>query len=89
VERTQGFDAVDVLDPLLDQSLALAMQPPGVLLLDIRNLNHTARIRLAAQIAAERPQYPFDVDPVGLGPLRPPSHQQARGVENIIAHPML
>src|SRR5499427_4137760 len=27
----------EAVDPLLDQSLALAMQPPGVLLLDIRN----------------------------------------------------
>jgi hypothetical protein len=42
VGRAQGFDAADVPDPLLHQSLALAMQPPGGLLLGIRNLNHTA-----------------------------------------------
>jgi len=79
----------EAVDPLLDQSLALAMQPPGVLLLDIRNLNHTARIRLAAQIAAERPQYAFDVDPVGLGPLSLAGSPAGLWVDNIIAYPML
>jgi hypothetical protein len=74
VERAQAFDAVDVLHPLLDQPLALAMQPLGVLLLDARNAHHTAGIRFAAQMATERALHPLDVDPVGLGGLRSPVH---------------
>jgi hypothetical protein len=87
VKRAQAFDAVDVLHPLLDQPLALAMQPLGVLLLDARNAHHTAGIRFAAQMAAERALHPLDVDPVGLGGLRSPVHQQARGIKNMIVHP--
>jgi hypothetical protein len=70
----------DVLDPLLDQLLSLAMQPLGVLLLDARNPYDAARIRLAAQMAAERPQHPLDVDPVGLGapPAGSPADSQGR-----------
>jgi hypothetical protein len=88
VERTQTFDAVDVLDPLLDQPLALAMQPLGVLLLDAWNAHHTAGIRFAAQMPAERALHPLDVDPVGLGGLRSTVHQQARGIKDMIVHPM-
>src|SRR5215471_14150726 len=84
----QTFDAVDVLDPLLDQPVTLAMQPPGIFLLDARNPHHAACIRLAAQITAKCPQHPLDVNPIGLGAPRPPVHQQARRIENMITHPM-
>jgi hypothetical protein len=87
-ECTQAFDAVDVLDPLTDQPLALAMQPLGVLLLEARNAHHAARIRLAAQMATECTLHPLEVDPVGLGALRSPVYQQARRIEDMIAHPM-
>jgi len=50
VECVQAFDAVDMLDPLTDEPLALAMQSLGVLFLDARNAHHTAGIRFAAQI---------------------------------------
>src|SRR5215467_408667 len=86
--RAQTFDAVDVLDPLPDQPVTLAMQPPGIFLLDARNPNHAACIRLAAQITAKCPQHPLDVNPIGLGAPRPPVHQQARRIENMITHPM-
>ena len=86
--RTQTFDAVDVLDPLPDQPVTLAMQSPGVFLLDARHPHHAARIRLTAQITGQRPQHSLDVDPIGLGTPRPPVHQQARRIENMIAHPM-
>jgi hypothetical protein len=75
-----------VLDPLLDQPVALAMQPPGVFLLDARNPHHAAGIGLPAQIAAQRPQHPLDVNPIGLGPPRPPIHQKACRIENMIVH---
>jgi hypothetical protein len=32
--------------------------------------------------------HPLDVDPVGLGGLRTPVYQQARRIEDMIAHPM-
>src|SRR5215468_3163006 len=64
------------------------MQPPGIFLLDARNPHHAACIRLAAQITAKCPQHPLDVNPIGLGAPRPPVHQQARRIENMITHPM-
>ena len=32
--------------------------------------------------------HPLDVDPVGFGGLRSPVHQQARGIKDMIVHPM-
>jgi hypothetical protein len=64
------------------------MQPLGVLLLDARNAHYTAGIRFATQMAAERALHPLDVDPVGLGGLRSTVHQQARGIKDMIVHPM-
>jgi hypothetical protein len=46
------------------------------------------RQRRSPQITAERALRPLDVDPVGPGTPRSPVHQQARRIEDVIAHPM-
>jgi hypothetical protein len=73
---------------IADRIEGFGMQPLGVLLLDARHAHHAAGVRFAAQMAAERALHPLDVDPVGLGGLRSPIYQQARGIKDMIVHPM-
>jgi len=67
----QSFDAIDVLDPLGDQDLALATKSAAVLFLGCWRFDHRAHPRLAALIRQQRAKQRLAVDPVSLRPPAP------------------
>src|SRR3984893_5677852 len=67
----QSFDAIDVLDPLGDQDLALATKSAAVLFLGCWPLAHRAPPRLPAFIRQQRAKQRLAVDPVSLRPPAP------------------
>ena len=74
----QSFDAIDVLDPLVDQHFALAAEAATIFFLGRRRFNHRAHSRFAALIRQQRAKQGLAVDPVGLGP-PPPARRRDRG----------
>ena len=74
----QSFDAIDVLDPLGDQHLALAAEAAAVFFLGRRRLDHRAHPRFAALVGQQRANQRLAVDPVGLRP-PPPARCRNRG----------
>src|SRR6202030_4668290 len=58
----QSFDAIDVLDPLGDQDLALAAKSAAVLFLGCWRFDHRAHPRLAALIRQQRAKQPAAVE---------------------------
>src|SRR4051794_11771440 len=81
----QALDAVGVLDPLPQQRPALARDPPAVLLLDARRMDHRANPWFAAPEGQERAQQRLAVDRVALGASHPPGHGDGGGID----HPAL
>ena len=71
----QPLDAVDVLDPLDDQHLALPADAPAVFVLGSRRLDHGADPRLAPLVRQQRANQRLAIDPVGL---RPPAPARCR-----------
>src|SRR5438045_2037012 len=67
-----------MLDPLGDQGLALTADPPTILLLRGRRLDHRADPRLAAFEGQQRANQGLAVNLVGFRP-PPPSRNQDRG----------
>jgi hypothetical protein len=50
VDRTQAFNAVDVLDAFSDQPMPLTVQPAVIFFGDAWHAHHAPHLRLAAQI---------------------------------------
>ncbi len=62
----QTFDAIDVLDPLGDQNLALAAKPTAVLFLRCRRFDHGAHPGFAALVGQQRTKQRLAVNPIRL-----------------------
>jgi hypothetical protein len=74
-----------VLNALPQQRPALARDPPAILLLDARRMDHRANTRLAASEGEERAQQRLAVDRVAFGASHPPGHGDGGGIN----HPAL
>ena len=74
----QSFDPVDMLDPFVDQHLALAAETAAVLFFGRWRLDHRAHPRFAALVRQQRAKQRLAVDPVGLRP-PPPTRCRNRG----------
>ena len=78
----QALDPVDVLHPLRDQALALAMRAPRILALDRGHLHHAAGGVIAAAPRHQGPEQHGRVEPVGLGPSRAAVDLEAAGIHD-------
>jgi hypothetical protein len=74
----QALDAIDVLDPLGDQHLALAANAAPIFFIGRRRLHHRAHPRFAALIRKQRAEQRLAIDLVGLG-ASPPTRRRDRG----------
>ena len=79
-------DPVGVGGALLDEPLAFAVGALLVLLLGARRAHDRAGLRLAAEMGEEGAHGPPEVDPIGLGPARPPVDLDARGIDLMADH---
>src|SRR3974390_2170393 len=69
-----------------NQAITLTVQTPGVFLLGVRNANHAAGLRLAAQVTNQRTNHPISIDPVRLRPSGTPVHLQTGRIEDVVVN---
>jgi hypothetical protein len=82
VQRAQAFDTSDKPCALVDEGLALAAEPFGVLFLDGWNADLSRYRAVAAEPGSQDACHPFRVEPIGLGPPTAAWLQEARWIEH-------
>src|SRR5580658_5824835 len=88
LREQEALDPIDVFDAFGDQGLALAPEPPAILLLGARRLGHCADLGLAAPEGHQRAKQRLAVDAVGLGPSAPARHGDRSRVDNVAFNPL-
>ena len=89
VQGQEGFDPVDVSDPLLDQPGVLAMRPSCVLFLDAWHTDEPASLPVTPPPGLKRPQQALGINAIGFDPPGPPIHFQARGIHDAACNTVL
>lgn len=81
-------DAVDVLDALRDQHLALARDASAIFVLGARRLHHGADPRLAALEGEQGPDQRLAVEPVSLRPAPAARCRDRGGIDDMALNPL-
>ena len=80
----QRLDPVDVGAALLQQALALAAHPLGVLLGHRGHAHHAAHARLAPAMSEQHPHQLLEIQPVGLHPTEAAVDLDAGRIEHVV-----
>ncbi len=78
----QALDAIDVSRPFADQSVALAVRAPEILLVETGNANYRPDVAITLAPRDQRLQQHADIDPIRLCSARAPVDLHAGRVDH-------
>ena len=88
LREQQSLDAVDVLDPLGGQRLALTADAAPILRVRRGRPDHRTHPRLTALVGQQRAHQSLTIDLVGLGPAAAAGDRNRGGIHDVALDPL-